>query len=195
MHAAAGLSRLSPPQSLIFYVGPHMSAHNGGSGPRSNSYSENRFTNWSEYGPWWLEVQSIFKRFDGRLAKNPKFPKVIELEPLEGFVRPCFAGQVEVKLSTCPVEHLNKLRAVFILSGTKKQLRSWNSSSAFYGHYWRSCVFLHAYPCALNPDLDWLRRFYISDVLMHEIGHHLDFWNTTLKDRERFANRFARKHG
>lgn len=41
-----------------------MSANNNGSGPRSNRYSEDRFTNWSEYEPWWLEVQSVFKRFD-----------------------------------------------------------------------------------------------------------------------------------
>jgi len=48
-----------------------MSAHSNGSGPRSNSYSENRFTNWSEYEPWWLEVQAVLKRFDGKIAKRP----------------------------------------------------------------------------------------------------------------------------
>lgn len=40
-----------------------MSAHNSGSGPRSNSYSENRFANWAEYEPWWPEVQAVHKRF------------------------------------------------------------------------------------------------------------------------------------
>src|SRR6266446_5581665 len=78
-----------------------MSAHNNGSGPRSNRYSEDRLTNWSEYEPWWLEVQAVFKRFDGRIAKRPTFPKIIELSPLEGFIRPCMAKDVEAQLMSC----------------------------------------------------------------------------------------------
>jgi hypothetical protein len=175
-------------------VGYYMSAHSNGSGPRSNSYSENRFTNWSEYEPWWLEVQSVFKRFDGRIAKNPKFPKVIQLEPLDGFIRPCTAGEIETQLRNCPAKFLEGLRAVFILSGTRKQLKSYHRFTAFYGHYWRGCVFLHAYPFG-RADLNWLHRFYLRNVLMHEIGHHLDSRNTTHKDRERFAEQFAEKHG
>jgi hypothetical protein len=172
-----------------------MSAHNSGSGPRSNSYSENRLTNWSEYEPWWLEVQAVFKRFDGRIAKNPKFPKVIELDPMEGFVRPCTARQVETKLEQCPAEFLKDLRAVFILSGTKKQLISSKRSNRFVGYYWRCCIFLHPYPFALRPNLDWLRPFYVDDVLIHELGHHVDLTNKTKNDQERFAEQFVRKHG
>lgn len=168
-----------------------MNAHNNGSGPRSNSYSQNRFTNWSEYEPWWLEVQATFKRFDGKIAKRPAFPRVIELEPLEGFIRPCRAGDIEAQLAKCPTEFLMGLRAVFILSGTTKQLKSWRRRRAFYGQYWRSCVFLHAYPFG-RADLHWLRRFYVCDVLMHEIGHHVDVGNVGKKDRERFAEEFAR---
>ncbi len=123
-----------------------MSAHNNGSGPRSNSYSENRFTNWSEYEPWWLEIQAVFKRFDNKFAKRPAFPKVIELKTLEGFIRPCSAKEVEAQLMSYPADFLKGLRAVFILSGTTKQLKSWNSGKSYVGHYWNACVFLHAYP-------------------------------------------------
>jgi hypothetical protein len=171
-----------------------MSAHNNGSGPRSNSYSGNRFTNWSEYEPWWLEIQAVFKRFDGRIAKRPAFPKIIDLDPLEGFIRPCTAQEVEAQLLSCPPDLLEGLRAVFILPGTRKQLNSWKRSMAFYGHYWRSCVFLHAYPFG-RAELVSLRRFYLRNVLMYEIGHHVDSWNTTKKDCERYAKRFARIHG
>ena len=171
-----------------------MSAHNNGSGPRSNRYSENRFTNWSEYEPWWLEIQAVFKRFDGKIAKRPSFPKIIELPRLEGFITPCSAREVEAQLRSCSPEFLTGLRAVFILSGTTKQLKSWGSATTFYGHYWRSCVFLHAYPFG-RTDLDSLRRFYLRNVLMHEIGHHLDGWNIARKDRERFAEEFAKTHG
>jgi hypothetical protein len=55
-------------------------------------------------------------------------------------------------------------------------------------------VFLHAYPFG-RADLVWLRRFYLRNVLMHEIGHHLDSRNITRKDRERFAEQFAERHG
>jgi len=171
-----------------------MSAHNNGSGPRSNSYSEDRFTNWSDYKPWWLEVQAVFKRFDGRIAKRPAFPKIIELLPLDGFIRPCCASEVEAQLTNCPPEFLKGLRAVFILSGTAKQLKSWGQARTVYGTYWNRCVFLHAYPFG-QTDLVELHRFYLRDVLMHEVGHHLDCSNISRKDRERFANQFAEKHG
>src|SRR5215469_342825 len=101
-----------------------MSAHNNGSGPRSNRYSGNRFTNWTEYEPWWLEVQAVFKRFDGKIAKRPACPKIIELKALEGFILPCRAGEVERQLMRCPPDFLKELRAVFILSGTARQLKS-----------------------------------------------------------------------
>jgi len=172
----------------------HMSAHSNGSGPRSNSYSENRFTNWSEYGPWWLEVQSVFKRVDRRIANRPAFPKIIELPPLTGFVKPCSASEVESQLLNCPSELLKGLRAIFILSGTVKQLKSWGCTATFCGHYWNRCVFLHAYPFG-RAELVSLRRFYLRNVLMHEIGHHLDTWNLAPKDRERFAEQFARTQG
>jgi hypothetical protein len=171
-----------------------MSAHSNGSGPRSNKYSESKFTNWSEYEPWWLEVQAVYKRFDGRIAKRPSFPKIIELKALSGFIRPCSKNEVEAQLMECSPEFLKGLRAVFILSGTVKQLRSWRRSLCFYGHYWNSCVFLHAYPFG-RATLDSLRRFYLRDVLMHEIGHHVDSHNVTREARERFANHFARAHG
>ena len=100
-----------------------MSAHNNGSGPRSNSYSENRFTNWSEYEPWWLEIQAVFKRFDGRIAKRPAFPKIMEFARLEGFIHACSVREIEAQLRTCPPEFLKGLRAVFLLSGTTKQLK------------------------------------------------------------------------
>jgi hypothetical protein len=171
-----------------------MSAHNNGSGPRSNAYSRNKFTNWSEYEPWWLEIQAVYKRFNGKIAKRPAFPKIIELTALEGFIRPCSAGNVEGQLLRCPAEFLKGLRAVFILSGTIKQLKSWGNSTTYFGHYWRDCIFLHAYPFG-RARLEPLREFYLQDVLMHEIGHHVDSHNVTREKRERFANQFAKKHG
>ena len=113
---------------------------------------------------------------------------------MAGFIRPCSAREVEAQLTNCPAEFIKGLRAVFILPGTKRQLKSWGTATTFYGHYWNRCVFLHAYPF-LRAELVSLRRFYLRNVLMHEIGHHLDTRNLPYKDRELFAQRFARDHG
>ena len=159
-------------------------------------YSQDRFTNWSEYDPAWAEVQNVYKKFDGRISKNPEFPKIIALPTMEGFLRCCSTQQVEKKLRQIRPEFIEGLRAVFILGGTQKQLKSWNSSVTTYGHYWRSCVFLHAYPAGQGTCLTWLRDFFIRDVLVHEIGHHVDQRRyTTTKERERFAEAFAKEYG
>ena len=48
------------------------------------------------------------------------------------------------------VSFFDAQRGLFVLSGTKKQLRSWGRGAAFYGYYCRCCVFLHACPFALK---------------------------------------------
>jgi hypothetical protein len=171
-----------------------MTAHGNGSGPRSNDCSENRFTNWSEYEPWWLEVQTVFKRFDGRIAKRPDFPKITGLPPLAGFIKPCSAREIEAQLTNCPPGILKGLRAVFVMSGTVKQLKSWGRATTCYGGHWNRCVFLHACPFG-RAELVSLHRFYPRNMRMHEIGHHLDARNLAIKDRERFARQFARTRG
>lgn len=108
-----------------------MHAHHGSSGPRSNAYSRIKFTNWAAYRPWSLEIKAVWKRFDSKIAKHPSFPKIIELPVLNGFIRPCRAGQVEAQLRSCPQEFLKDLRVVFILSGTMKQLKSWDGDNGF----------------------------------------------------------------
>lgn len=40
-----------------------------------------------------------------------------------------------------------------------------------------------------------VRRFYLDNVLIHELGHLLDDRNTNHRDRERFADWFAIRHG
>lgn len=50
---------------------------------------------------------------------------------------------------------------------------------------------------ACRFDRDSLRRFYLYDVLVHEVGHHVDRHNRHKSDRsaELFAEWFARTHG
>lgn len=174
-----------------------MSAHNQGSGPRSNRYSESKLSNWAVYDPFWVEAKAALKQFDAKLALSPSRPKVITLPPAEGFVHPCTKLDVGSRLDSLPAQFLEGIRAVFLLSGTRKQLRTKSSRLGCYGMYGWQCIFLCAYPETWKPfDPTKLRDFYLDDVLVHEVGHHVDrhrFNNS--KTKEGFAYWFAREFG
>src|SRR5262245_39837090 len=98
-----------------------MSAHFQASGPRSNAYSESKFTHWAIYDPLFAEAITAYKRFDERLPKSPSFPRILTLGPLEGFIHPCNREQVAHRLSQMLQSHIVGLRAVFLLAGRRKQ--------------------------------------------------------------------------
>src|SRR5687768_12506271 len=118
-----------------------MSSHFNSSGPRSNAYSESKFSNWAIYDPFFADGSSAYKRFDERLPKQPAFPRITALPPLSpDFIHPASRAEVECRLERMPSEHLTGLRAVLLMAGTRKQQRSWTSSLGCYGFYWRKCV-------------------------------------------------------
>jgi hypothetical protein len=170
-----------------------MSAHLQGSGPRSNAYSESKFTHWAIYDPFFAEAVSAYKRFDSRLPKSPSFPRIITLAPLAGFIHACTCDQVADRLAKMPSPHIHDLRAVFLLAGRRKQERSWKSKLACYGFYWRCCVFLCAHSFNLGRhNLDSIRDLYLNDVLVHEVAHHVDRHRRTPYDKkESFAYGFV----
>lgn len=96
-----------------------MKSHSQSSGPRSNAYSESKFTNWTEYDPFFAEARSAYKRFDDRISLKPSFPHIISLKPLSpDFIHPVSRTEVEHRLRKMTAEHLIGLRAVFLLAGT-----------------------------------------------------------------------------
>lgn len=154
-----------------------MSAHFQSSGPRSNAYSESKFTNWTAYDPFFAEARAVLKRFDGRISLVPKFPHVIVIKPQSpDFIHACTRAEIRARLERMPEATRKDLRAVFMLGGTRKQEKSWWSKLGCYGLYWNSCVFLCAHPFKLpwHYTLDHLRSFYLNDVLVHEVAHHID---------------------
>jgi len=175
-----------------------MNAASHSSGPRSNAYSESKFTNWTEYNPWIMEARAALKRYDAKMPERPKFPRIIEIRPqICDFIYPCTALQVEYRLKKMRADDLHGLRAVFLLAGTRKQQTSWRSGFSYWGVYGWSCVFLCAYPFDLASrwNLDSLRDFYLEDVLVHEVAHHIDRRpGESRKKREGFANSFAERH-
>lgn len=172
-----------------------MSAHHQSSGPRSNAYSESKFTNWTRFDPFFAEARAALKQFDDRIPAEPKFPHVIVIRPLQpDFLHICNRTQVKRRLARMPAEHLEELRAVFLLGGTRKQQRCWASSLYCYGLYWRSCVFIcaHLFDDARNRCIDDLRKFYLEDVLVHEVAHHVDrFRSADRHTKEGFAHAFV----
>jgi hypothetical protein len=95
-----------------------------------------------------------------------------------------------------PAASREGLRAVFLLAGTRKQEKSWSSSLGCYGMYWNSCVFLFAHPFNLRSGytLDDLRRFYLDNVLVLEVAHHIDRERITdKKAKESFAHTFVQQ--
>lgn len=173
-----------------------MSAHFQSSGPRGNAYSVSKFTNWTVYDPFFAEARSALKRFGGRLASKPAFPRVVALPPLApDFFHPAKLAEVERRLHRMPAEHLTGLRAVFLLSGTRKERRSWNGSLGCYGIYWNGCIFLCAHPFELGRhNLDTIRDFYLNEVLVHEVAHHVDRFRVVDQGtREAFAHAFVQQ--
>jgi hypothetical protein len=165
-----------------------VSAHIQSSGPRSNAYSGSKFTNRTVYDPFFAEARAALKRFDGRISCVPAFPHIIVLRPqVLDFIHACRRAEVKVYLERMPAVSRKGLRAVFLLAGTRKQEKSWSSSLGCYGMYWNSCVFLCAHPFHLRSGytLDHLRQFYLDDVLVHEVAHHMD--------RERIADQKAKE--
>ena len=164
-----------------------MSVLSHSSGPRSNGYSESKFTNWTAYDPFFAEAQTALKRFDARIPKEPAFPHVVSLHPrLSDFIHACSRAEVTARLEKMEPASLQGLRVVFLLAGIRKQERSWGSRLGCYGIYWRPCVFLCAHPFFLGSfNRDSLREFYLDNVLVHEIAHHVD--------RQRMGNKQAKE--
>jgi hypothetical protein len=102
-----------------------MSAHFQSSGPRSNDYSESKFTNWMVYDPFFAEARAALKRFESRIPNVPAFPHVIVLRPqLVDFIHACTRAEVIARLGRMPSASRQGLRAVFLLAGTRKQEQS-----------------------------------------------------------------------
>lgn len=113
-----------------------------------------------------------------------------------GFIHACTRAEIRTRLERMPEVSGKDLRAVFLLSGTRKQEKSWWSKLGCYGMYWNSCVFLFAHPFEFPwyYTLDRLRNFYLNDVLIHEVAHHID--RERMNDRkakEAFAHAYAQR--
>jgi hypothetical protein len=209
-----------------------MSGFKRSGGERSNRYSESKYTNWSRYNPFDLEISALSKNMRSilEIATDSETIPIYARDLHTEFIRPTEVKDVAELLSRVPSDFLKSLRGISLLGGTSKQLRA--SKKRFqYGCYcnWSSQIYLYAYPRRMmkeywghlpkpeiveeysrmgakwKPDCSgwWLifdessiRKFYLFDVLLHEIGHHVDRRSRRrdTTSAERYAEWFAQEY-
>ena len=110
-----------------------MTGRPGASGMRSNLYSEQRYTNWSQHDPWWSEAKSIPSTMRPRaevdLPSGESVP-VFDRKLRDGFIRPWSIEDVVEVLRAVPHEHLHQLEGVYLMGGNFK------SREKPQGHLW-----------------------------------------------------------
>jgi hypothetical protein len=137
------------------------------------------------------------------------------------FVRPFTAADVADVLARIPGGFLDQLAGVYLMAGTAKQERTrvptygmyWENEVFLFpvpvqrladGWFCSSnrAEIQKYLACGavvrsgrrwvtVHFDDESLRRFYLGEVLLHEIGHHVDRSRKSLKAAERYADWFA----
>jgi len=147
--------------------------------------------------------------------------KILERRLAPGFVRPFTAPDVAAVLSCIPADFLNELAGVYLMAGTAKQGRARVPTYGMYWENQVFLFPVPAqrlaegWFCSTNRaelqrylacgaglrsgrrgmivqfDDESLRRFYLCEVLLHEVGHHVDRNRRSAKAGERYADWFA----
>lgn len=207
-----------------------MSGLKRGSSERSNRYSESKYTNWSRYNPFDLEISALPDelRLEINIETGAEVVPVYIRNLHADFIHPVEGKDVSELLSSVPSDFLNSLRGIYLLGGTSKQLRA--SKKHFrYGCYESGRIYLYAFPRRMlrehwgklpkptiveeykrmgaewkQNDSGWwlefdrasLKKFYLFNVLLHELGHHVDkrVWSRDTESAERYAEWFAQEH-
>jgi len=158
--------------------------------------------------------KAVVPRADGAL-------RIFERQLAPRFVRPFTAADVAGVLSTIPPGFLDELAGVYLMAGTAKQERSRTPTYGMYWENQIFLFpvpeqrLIDGWFCSSNRaelqkylacgavlrsarrwatvhfDDESLRRFYLCEVLLHEVGHHVDRSRRSAKRAERYADWFA----
>lgn len=149
--------------------------------------------------------------------------RIFVQSPGSGFVHVVTPEQVRARLAALPKRFVEPLEIVQLSRMTRKKQSfpcygmQWGSAiylypveDTFIEHYYQPPrpavynevrIFGGRWIHERGPvwKLVWckeaLEDFYLNNVLIHELGHLLDFRNNSYRDRERFAEWFAIEHG
>lgn len=126
-----------------------------------------------------------------RLLDLPKqFVDPIEVIQLSAMTRkrksfPCYGMQWGANVYLYPIEE--SLVETYVRPPTPQQL----VEAKMYGGVWSQGGGYHL----LTWSEEAVKDFYLNNVLIHEIGHVIDTWNTNSEKREQFAIWFATEYG
>lgn len=144
----------------------------------------------------------------------------VHVEPAgKGYVHVLNEADIRFRLAELPPHLLNHVSCIVLPRMTRKR-KLFN----IYGMQWAESIYLYPMPVDLRvgdshallpahvaearqfdaeveegPVIQWtpetIRHYYLENILIHELGHTLDQRNTSDKDREAYAEAFARKWG
>lgn len=199
--------------------------HNGGI--RSGSWSKSKYTNLRSADPWDLEVSVALAKIEQKLSAHEGI-LFQQLRTHPSFVSPLKLFDVKAVVGRLPAKFVHKLEAIVLLGGTNKQLKSSRLTYGVYfsnkifihafpkkrletvycsipkpsilNEYRRAGAIMekHGAGIRLRFDREALKKFFERDVLMHEIGHHVDRANLDSKSHKKaegFADWFATHYG
>jgi len=148
--------------------------------------------------------------------------RIVVHDPGEGFVHIIGPSEIRKRLAQLPADLVTPLEVVQLSRMTRKKTAfpcygmQWGNAIYLYpveqslvehfarpprpSEYHEARLFGGRWVQEGNRwTLVWseraLRDFYLNNVLIHELGHLLDRRNTNARDRERFADAFAIRHG
>jgi hypothetical protein len=139
--------------------------------------------------------------------------------PGPGFVHVLTETDISTRLAELPAALLANLHCIVLPRMTRKR-KLFN----VYGMQWNETIYLYPMTADLRVEglvlgadymaeaqqfgaivdkdagvIQWtpetIKRYYLENILIHELGHTLDRKNSSRKDREAYAEHFARKYG
>jgi hypothetical protein len=116
-------------------------------GVRSNRYSGSKMTNWTDFDPINSAIDKIYKRFYDSIYDKERTGIFFHQEAVhKDFIMPISIDDIKKEIDKLPNNFTHGLKAIFLLAGSNKQMRVFESKLFAYGTYWRDIIFIHPFP-------------------------------------------------
>lgn len=137
---------------------------------RSGEYAENKVTNRTPYDPFHSQAVKIINKHIDKLD-NQAETLFYESPPVTGFIQPLKIGNIKRFITSMPNEFILDLRGVFVCSGSKKQLKTYDHIYGSYYSYYKSIV-LFPFP----EDMCFYYKNKLKPSISNEYERHGAIW-------------------
>lgn len=118
-------------------------------GFRGNKISGSKITNCTEFDPIDSAIDKIYYKYIDVIHDKKRKEIFYHQQPVhKNFIMPITIADLKKELSKLPPHFIKGLKAIFLLSGSKKQEKVFWSNLFCYGTYWENIIFLHPFPIA-----------------------------------------------